>query len=130
MIQWDIHYWELGAFTCHFVGKHGWAWHHIAPFTSLHKKFCHWRLIWLSNGKNIEGGWKFPLGEHGLQIKAKQPLFYCEGVKHDTYVTRSGLNPIPKYLLDYVKGILNLFNLFTKQDHKHFRVGVVWKWWT
>lgn len=66
----------------------------------------------------------FPLSKHGLQIKAKQPLFYCEGVKHDTYVTRSSLNPIPKYLLDYVEGILNLFDLFTKKDHKHFE----WAW--
>jgi len=51
-------------------------------------------------------------------------LFYCEGVKHDTYVTKLGLDPIPKDLFEYAKGILNLFDLFTKKDHKHFE----WVW--
>lgn len=42
-------------------------------------------------------------------------MFYCEGVKHGAYVTRLSLNPILKDLLDYVEGILNLFDLFTKK---------------
>jgi hypothetical protein len=34
------------------------------------------------------------------------------------------LNLIPKDLLDYVEGILKLFDLFTKKNHKHFE----WAW--
>jgi hypothetical protein len=37
----------VGAFMCHFVGGHWCTWYHIAPFTSLHKKFFHWRLTWI-----------------------------------------------------------------------------------
>jgi len=31
----------VGGIYMSLCGRHGWAWHHIAPFTSLHKKFCH-----------------------------------------------------------------------------------------